>query len=137
VRLPYGVRTASRRIALCAVLAGCSPAQPPAETLTIWKPLGSWSGTALQQTGAFISDTGELRITWEARNTSDMPGSIRIAVHSAVSGRQLDVVVDRRGPGRDVAYFSEDPRSFFLVIEPSAVAWSVDVAEGVAASRQR
>jgi hypothetical protein len=131
------LRTASRIIALCALVAGCSAAPPRAETLTIWKPLGSWSGTALQQTDAFISDTGELRITWEARSTSDVPGSIRIAVHSAVSGRQLEVVVDHRGPGRDVAYFSEDPRSFFLVIEPSAVAWSVEVAEGVAATRQR
>ena len=96
-----------------------------------------WSGTAVQQTEAFISDTGELRITWEARNTSASPGSLRIAVHSAVSGRLLEVVVDHRGAGRDVAYFNEDPRDFFLVIEPAAVAWSVEVAEGVAAIRQR
>ena len=123
--------------ALCSLVAGCSPAPPPPETLTVWKPLGSWSGTAVQQTDAFISDTGELRIAWEARQTSDKPGSLRIAVHSAVSGRLLDVAVDHRGAGKAVAYFNEDPRSFFLVIEPVDVAWSVEVAEGVAATRQR
>ena len=122
---------------LCTPVAGCSPAPPAAEPLTIWKPLGSWSGAALQQTDAFISDTGELRIAWEARNTSASPGSLRIAVHSAVSGRELGVVVEHRGAGKDIAYFNEDPRSFFLVIEPEALAWSVEVAEGVAATRQR
>jgi hypothetical protein len=131
------VRLAVFIVAVCGPAGACSPAAPPPETLTVWKPLGSWSGTAVQQTDAFISDTGELRITWEARSTSGAPGSLRIAVHSAVSGRELGVVVDHRGTGKDVAYFNEDPRSFFLVIEPTSVAWLVEVAEGVAATRQR
>jgi hypothetical protein len=137
IHSPHRLRAIMAIAGLCAQVAGCSTAPPPAESLTVWKPLGSWSGTAVQQTDAFISDTGELRITWEARETSASPGTLRIAVHSAVSGRLLEVVVDHRGAGKDVAYFNEDPRSFFLVIEPTAVAWSVDVAEGVAATKKR
>lgn len=105
--------------------------------MTVWRPLGTWSGTALLQTEAFISDTGLLRITWEARKASTPEaGTLRISVHSAVSGRLLVVAVDHDGAGRDVKYVAEDPRSFFLVIESTNVDWSVEVAEGIAATRR-
>ncbi|MGQ0732079.1 MAG: hypothetical protein ACT4QD_00310, partial [Acidobacteriota bacterium] len=65
------------------------------------------------------------------------PPSLRIAVHSAVSGRLLEEVLDHHGPGKSVVYFNEDPRSFVLVIEPASVEWTVDVAEGVAGTRRR
>jgi hypothetical protein len=40
-------------------------------------------------------------------------------------------------PGKRRRLFLEDPRSFSLVIEPADVAWSIEVAEGVADTRQR
>jgi len=124
---------------IVSVIAACSSSpQRATEEVTVWRPLGNWSGKGLLQTDAFISDTGLLRITWDARAVPNVEdGTLRISVHSAVSGRQLVAAVDHRGAGRDVTYVSEDPRSFFLVIEAAGVDWSVDVAEGVGASRKK
>jgi hypothetical protein len=45
------------------------------------------------------------------------------------------LAVEHRGPGRDVAYVNEDPREFFLVIESTGLEWSVEVAEGIPATK--
>jgi hypothetical protein len=93
----------------------------------------------LLQTDAFISDTGQLRIVWEARAASPArtdAESFRVSVHSAVSGRLLVTAVEHRGAGRNTTYVTEDPRSFFLVIESANLEWSVEVAEGVPALRR-
>jgi hypothetical protein len=117
---------------LCSV---CGAAPPPAEEVTVWRPLGAWSGHGVLQTEAFISDTGVLRVSWRAEQAAPAGGTLRVSLHSAVSGRLLAVPVDRRGAGRDVAYVTEDPRSFYLVIESTDLAWSVDAAEGIPATR--
>jgi hypothetical protein len=122
------------------LIAACgSPPSPPAQEITVWRTLGTWSGKGLLQTDAFISDTGQLRITWEARDKAggNSAGTLRITLHSAVSGRPLAVTVDQRGPGRDVAHVVEDPRSFYLVIESTDLEWSVEIAEGIPAVRSR
>ena len=120
---------------LCA--ASCRTASKPVTKDTIvWKPLGSWSGRALMQTEAFISDSGSLRIVWEAGSETTAPGrgSFKITLHSGVSGRSLLEAVNHEGPGRDVAYVTEDPREFFLVIDPSNLDWTVAVSEAVPAT---
>jgi hypothetical protein len=136
-------------LTVCA-LAACANQPQPAEELTVWQPRGKWSGRAGQQTDPFISTTGQLRITWEARRVpgkaegtrqkaEDGPGAegtFRIVVHSDVSGRPLLTAVDRRGPGKDVTYVTEDPRGFFLVIESDDLDWSVEVAEGIPATQK-
>ncbi len=77
-----------------------------------------------------------LRVAWEARNeAASNVGSLRVSVHSAVSGRLLALAVDHRGVGRDTAYVYEDPRAFYLVIESANLDWSVEVAEGIPATR--
>lgn len=101
----------------------------------MWQPRGAWSGRAGQQTDPFISTTGMLRITWEARGAAGSRDTFRIIVHSDVSGRPLLTAVDRKGPGKDVTYVTEDPRAFFLAIESEHLEWSVEVAEGVPATR--
>lgn len=90
------------------------------------------------QTEAFISDTGSLRISWETKNEA-LPGKglFTVALHSGVSGRPLLEAVNHQGLGRDVAYVTEDPREFFLVIESSNLDWSVSVDEGFPARRAR
>src|SRR5436190_752762 len=119
--------------------ASCRDAAPAARTPTIvWRPLGSWSGRGSMQTDPFLSDTGSLRLRWETRNEANAgTGTFRLTVHSDVSGRPLIVSVDGRGPGHDVAYVSEDPRSFFLAVESANVEWTLAADEGVAASRPR
>ena len=42
-----------------------------------------------------------------------------VTLHSGVSGAPLLEAVEHKGVGRDVAYVTEDPREFFLVIESS------------------
>lgn len=138
-----------------AVLCGCvalltvscgGAAAPRSDDITIWEPRGRWSGRALLQTDPFISTTGLLRITWQARPPSDGGGAagasgddarVTIVLHSDVSGRSLTPVVDQRGPGGGTKYVSEDPRSFFLVIDGGGMEWSVEVAEGLPATRAR
>lgn len=75
---------------------------------------------------------------WDARSLEPAsPGTLRIVLHSDVSGRSLAPVVEQQGPGSGVKYIAEDPRAFFLVVESTALEWSVEVAEGVAATRMR
>ena len=122
-------------LAFC-LFAACTAKPTATEEITVWQPRGKWTGRAGQQTDPFISTTGQLRITWEARGASGSEATpFRIVLHSDVSGRPLLTAVDRRGPGKDVTYVTEDPRSFFLVVESDSLEWSVEVAEGFAATR--
>ena len=101
----------------------------------MWRPLGTWSGHNLMQTEAFISDSGTLRIAWETLNeTSPGRGTFRVTLHSGVSGRPLLEAVEHMGTGRDIAYVTEDPREFFLLIESSNLDWTVAVSEAVPAT---
>lgn len=131
------------RPAVCCLAAltsiACGGATPRlTEDITIWESRGRWAGRALLQTDPFISTTGLLRVTWDARATEPATdATFTIVLHSDVSGRSLTPVVDQRGPGGGVKYVSEDPRSFFLVIDGRGVEWSVDVAEGLPATRAR
>ena len=77
----------------------------------MWQRRGAWTGHGVTQTEPFISDTGLLRLTWEAHGAAAAPpdaGTFRITLHSDVSGRPLAVAVDRHGQGRDVTYVTED-----------------------------
>jgi hypothetical protein len=123
-------------VALGLLAWGCRGQATPATVDTVaWKLLGSWSGHGVMQTEAFISDTGSLRITWETKNEA-VPGKgvFTVALHSGVSGRTLLEAVRHTGVGRDMAYVTEDPREFFLVIESSNLDWSVSVDEGFPAT---
>jgi len=60
------------------------------------------------------------------------PGSLKIVVHSAISGRPLAApVLDQRGEGKGTAYFSEEPRVFFMEVTSTEVEWKIGVAERV------
>jgi hypothetical protein len=117
----------------------CGRDAPRAQTSTVvWRKLGSWSGHGPMQTDPFISDTGSLRLQWETRNeTGTGAGIFRVTVHSDVSGRPLLLAVDARGVGRDTAYVTEDPRSFFLSVESANLDWTLMAEEGVAATVAR
>ncbi|OFW42844.1 MAG: hypothetical protein A3J29_02350 [Acidobacteria bacterium RIFCSPLOWO2_12_FULL_67_14b] len=134
LRRPSAILPSLLLVAAAGVLAGCHAPPPPAEEITIWQRRGAWMGRGLTQTEPFIGDTGFLRLTWEAHGAPNA-GAFKITVHSDVSGRPLLVAVDRRGPGRDVTYVTEDPRAFFLVIESEDLDWSVEVAEGLSGTR--
>jgi hypothetical protein len=99
-----------------------------------WHPLGSWSGTGNLQTESFTVDTGALRLTWETRNeTTPGTGRFRVSLHSAISGRPLQTIVDRSGAGAGTAYAEDEPRLSYLVIESSGIEWKATLDEAAPA----
>ena len=75
-------------------------------------------------------ESGQWRIKWVTTHEDPKgAGTFRVMVHSSVSGRPLSQAVDTKGEGHDIAYMSEDPRLFFLVIESKNLDWTIDVEE--------
>jgi hypothetical protein len=101
--------------------------QPPQQTerQIAWHPLGSFSGHGNRQTESFTSDTGTLRVTWEAA------GNFRLTAHSAISGRPLQQVVDASAAGKGVGYVQQDPHVFYMVVEAGPVDWKFTVEEAI------
>jgi hypothetical protein len=123
--------------ALLAASACRSRSEPKVESKPAavgWRPVETFSGRGSMQTQSFEIGSGVWRIKWETKN--EMPlgtGTFQVTVNSAVSGRPLELAVDHKGVGHDIAYVNEDPRLFHLVIESNNVDWSVAIEEAVAA----
>ena len=100
----------------------------------IWRAVGTWSGSGNRQTESFTSDTGALRIRWEAKASAGAreAGTFKLDAHSAVSGRVLQQVVDERGAGSGTDYVSQDPHVFYMSVESSGIDWKFSVEEGIA-----
>lgn len=129
-------------IAAAMAAAACrsrsEPKIEPKPAVVGWRPVESFSGHGSTQTQSFDIGSGQWRIKWETKN--EMPpgaGTFEVTVHSAVSGRPLELAVDHRGVGHDIAYVNEDPRLYHLVIDSSNVDWSVAIEEAVVAAAGR
>jgi hypothetical protein len=139
------VGLAHRRTLLClllttAAIGACDgrrtvPAAAAAtRTVVVWRAIGSWSGRGNTQTESFTSDTGSLRVRWHADHEAHAgDGTLRLTLHSAISGRPLAQVVDHRGAGADTSYVSEDPRVFYVVVDSASLDWSFTIDEGTGA----
>jgi hypothetical protein len=120
-------------------IGGCrpspGPSPPGAERTIVWRQLGSWSGRGSLQTESFTSDTGTLRVRWEATpSASSGPagsGAFRLDAHSAISGRLLQQVVDHAGAGRGIGYVEQDPHVFYVVVESTRLDWQFTVEEAI------
>jgi hypothetical protein len=122
-------------VALLVASACGRTAPPPAKAVTIWRPLGTWSGRDNTQTESFTSDTGFLRITWETKGeTKTGAGRFQLQIMSSISGRPLLTAVDVQGVGRNTTYVTEDARPFFAVVESSNLDWQFSVDEGIPAT---
>ena len=109
------------------------PAEKPREPQVAWHRLGSWSGVGSLQTESFES-AGSLRVQWKTTNEAPAgSGTFRLAFHSSISGRELQLAVDRKGTGADTAYVQQDPHVFFAKVESANLEWSFTVDEAVAA----
>jgi hypothetical protein len=132
------------RFGLCALAIGvllpaCGgrPAAPAEERVAVTRPVGSWQGRGNSTIGV-VSDSGRFHIDWEARNEQPAgAGTFRLAVHSAVSGRPIQLIAEQRGEGRGSADFQDDPRPYNLMIDSAHIDWSVSVEEVVVATRPR
>jgi hypothetical protein len=139
LRVPIRVPLA---VALAALIAGAAcrdreaAAKQTPQVQMVWRAVGSWSGRGNRQTESFTSDSGALRVRWEASALPGEPaasGTLRLVAHSAISGRVLQEVLDQHGPGSGTGYVSQDPHVFYMSVESSGLAWSFSVEEGIAA----
>ena len=106
------------------------------KNVTVWRPIGTWSGRGNSQTGSFTVETGALRLRWATqRESGPGRGRFRVTLHSAISGRPLQVIVDRTGVGNDLSYLEDEPRVSYLVIESENVDWTATLEEAVVGSR--
>ena len=87
------------------------------------------------ETNSFPGASGYLRFTWETSNeTKPGEGRFKLMLGSSISGRVIMTVVDRKGAGRDVAYVSEEARTFYIKVESANEDWKVIVDEGFSAT---
>jgi len=118
------------------VAASCTRSvSPKEERVAVTRAVGSWQGRGNSTIGV-VSDTGRFHISWQARN--EQPGgsgTFRLAVHSAVSGRPIQLITEQRGEGGGSADFADDPRPYNLMIDSTNLDWSVSVDEVVVATR--
>ena len=113
-------------------------ANQAAPTITVWHPLGNWSGRGSRQTESFDVTTGALRLRWQTRiSTTARNGRFRVWLYSAISGRSLQLVVDTEGAGSGTAHVADDPRVSYLVVESEQVDWTATLEEAVAAAAPR
>jgi hypothetical protein len=126
-------------LCIVLVLPACSQPKPkPAEQTIIWERAGSWSGRGDLETNSFPGASGYFRFTWETSSeTKPGEGRFKLILGSSISGRQILVAVDSKGAGRDVAYVSEEPRTFYVKVESANVNWKFTVDEGFPGTIER
>jgi len=113
-----------------APLTACGrPAPPAPRTVAVTRPAGTWQGRG-DSTIGFPSESGQFRITWETHGEQPAgAGRFRLTVHSAVSGRAMEVLVDQQGEQRGSADFADLPRVYDFMIASANVDWTVSVEE--------
>jgi hypothetical protein len=90
------------------------------------------------QTESFDIDSTQWRIKWETKGAAAPGvGSFHMVVHSAVSGRPIMDAVQHQGDGHGIAYVTEDPRLYHLVIDSKGVDWYIAVQEAVVGEVQQ
>lgn len=82
------------------------------------------------QTESWPSDTGAMRIRWNTTHAAT-GGKFQLTIHSAISGRPMETVVDQVGDGEGTAFFSDDPRVFFAVVDATQLEWTFTIEEPV------
>lgn len=82
------------------------------------------------QTGSFDVTTGALRLRWETHGEhAPGNGAFRVSLHSAISGRPLQTIVETKGIGADTAYLEDEPRVSYLVVESRNLEWTATLEE--------
>ena len=96
----------------------------------MWRKVNTWSGRDRLQSESWPSDTGAMRVRWQTSHAA-AGGSFQLTIHSAISGRPMQTVVDQLGDGEGTAYFSDDPRVFFAVVDSQNLDWTFTIDEPV------
>lgn len=122
--------------AACDRTPGAGPATAAASDRTdaageaIWHSLGTWSGHGSGQTGSFDVGTGSLRVKWEAKASASATNRfLTVVLHSAISGRPLQTVIDVHEPGAGMAFVQDEPRVSYLEVNAPGMDWRLSVEE--------
>lgn len=110
-----------------------SPREP--ETIAVIRSLGTFTGRGSQTIGV-VSESGHLRVSWVTSNEQPAgAGTFRLALHSGVSGRPIELITDQRGNVRGTRDVTDDPRPYNLMVDSANVDWIFTVEEIVSARR--
>lgn len=114
-------------------LSGCNSAPAKPKTpLVGWRHIEDFSGRGSTQTESFNIEATQWRIKWETKgDTTPSTGTLLLMVNSAVSGRPIALGLEHKGNGKGIAYVTEDPRFYYLVITSENLDWSFSVDEEV------
>lgn len=142
---PFGTQTMSRAVAAAVVVvvaAGASAcrgdrlapeAQAPAAAEITWREVGTWSGRLSQQTESFEVSTAAMRLRWQTiRETVPGAGRLTVTLHSAVSGRPLQTMVDAHGVSTGTVNVADEPRWCHFAIDAANVEWRMTLEQGFA-----
>jgi hypothetical protein len=110
-------------------------AAPPAAAAITWREIGSWSGRLSRQTESFEVSTAAMRLRWRTtRETEPGAGRLTVTLHSAVSGRPLQTILEARGLGGATVDVMDEPRWCHFVIEAANVEYEMTLEQGFAAT---
>jgi hypothetical protein len=142
---PSGKQAASRAvgaavvIVVAALASACRGDQPrpvagrPAAAEITWREVGTWSGRLSRQTESFEVSTAAMRLRWQTtRETSPGAGRLTVTLHSAVSGRPLQTIVDAHGIASATVNVADEPRWSHFVIEAANVEYQMTLEQGFA-----
>jgi len=114
-------------------LTACNSAPAKPKTpLVGWRHIADFSGRGSSQTESFNIEATQWRIKWETKgDTTPSTGTMLLMVNSAVSGRPIALGFEHNGNGKGIAYVTEDPRFYYLVITSENLDWSLSIDEEV------
>jgi hypothetical protein len=114
-----------------ATLAGCKAStRAEGRKETLWRLVNTWTGRGQLQTDSWPGVSGAMRIRWTTSHAKP-GGTFKLTIHSAISGRPMETVIDHDGNGSGTAYFSDDPRVFFAVVDSKNLDWTFTIEEPV------
>jgi hypothetical protein len=131
IALRFALATALLVSVLLLLACNSAPAKPKTP-LVGWRHITDFSGRGSTQTESFNIEATQWRIKWEAKgDTNPSSGTLLVMVNSAVSGRPIALGLDHNGNGKGIAYVTEDPRFYYLVITSENLDWSFSIDEEV------
>ncbi len=108
-------------------------AAPPTAAAITWREVGTWSGRIGRQTESFEVSPAAMRLRWQTKSeTSPGAGRVTVTLHSAVSGRPLQTILDARGVSSATVSVAEEPRWCHFVITAENVEYWMTLEQGYA-----
>jgi hypothetical protein len=136
LRFAARVLTTIALIVLAVSGAACggeppAPVAPPTAAELEWRELGSWSGRAGRQTESFEVSMTAMRLRWKtSRETAPGTGRFTVTLHSAVSGRPIQTLVEARGEGAATVNVADEPRWSHFVVDAANLEWEMTLEQG-------